>query len=802
MTAERWRQVREVLYAAAQKDPAARARFLGERCGGDSGLRAEVERLLAALDESGAFLEPPAPAGRDLSGGKIGPYLILEPAGQGGMGMVYRAVREDDYRQEVAIKLVKREVETAALTARFRQERQALARLNHPNIARLLDGGSTADGRPYLVMEWVEGSSITAYANEQGLEVRQRLMLFLTMCDAVAHAHRNLVVHRDLKPSNVLITAAGAPKLLDFGIAKILAPEADDEPEPVTMTPAGGQALTPDYASPEQVRGEPLTTATDIYSLGATLYELLTGVRPHKFETRTPTEIERVVCERDIALPSAVAQAPGVPAAVLRGDLDNVVRKAMEKDAGRRYSHAEEFATDVRRYLEGRPVLARPGSAAYRARKFAARNKVLAVAAVAVTFALAAGLGLALWQANVARHQRELAERRFELARRVADSLLYEINDRIQDLAGSTAARELLLRRSLEYLDALSRESGSNAPLEMDVANAYMRAAMLQGVPGVSNLGNPAAARESLRKAQALLESALAVSPRSVEIRRDLARMHREAAEVGPDNADSGRHAQAALDLAEELRRERPQDAAVLDELELSEFAMARSLVMLDRYAEGIAYYRRSLTHAGGSAPLNVALAHKSLGAVLFKTGDLAESLKEYQAAMAIDEQRVRTNPANGRARLDLSYDYADMGLVLLRLRRTAESVEMYRKAEGLRAQMVAADPRDARAAAALVSGEWRLGWALSVAGDRAQATEAFRRAVSGAKEMIARLPDKTVGMRALAAASWNIGEAYRRVWGSCAQAVPWLRRARELYGEIGEPTRRLDASLSACGVR
>jgi tetratricopeptide (TPR) repeat protein len=798
MTAERWRQVREVLYRAAEKDAGARAEFLRESCGGDGDLREEVERLLAALDESGAFLEPAAPAERDLSGGKVGPYLVLERAGQGGMGTVYRAVREDDYRQEVAIKLVKREVETDALTARFRQERQALARLNHANIARLLDGGTTADGRPYLVMEWVEGESITEYADAGKLGVRERLGLFLTVCDAVAHAHRNLVVHRDLKPSNVLITAAGAPKLLDFGIAKILSAEAGDEAE--TMTVSGGQALTPDYASPEQVRGEPLTTATDVYSLGATLYELLTGTRPHRFETRTKPEIERVVCEREVTLPSAVAQAPGVAAGALRGDLDNIVRKAMEKDQGLRYAHVDEFAADVRRYLEGRPVLARRGSAGYRLRKFAARNKALAGTAAAVAIALAAGVGLALWQAGVARYQRGLAERRFELARRVADSLLYEINDRIQDLAGSTAARELLLRRSLEYLDALARESGSNAALQRDVANAYMRAAMLQGVPGVSNLGNPAAARESLGKAQALLESALAVSPGSVEIRRDLARAHRESAQVGRDGAEFQRHAQVALAMVEELRRERPQDAAVLDDLERSEFTMARSLVALERYPDAAVYYRRALAHAGGSAPQNVALDHKSLGAVLVKTGELEGALKEYEAAMATDEERVRANPADGRATLDLSYDYADTGLILVRLKRAVEGVEMYRKARGLRAQMVAADPRDARAASALVSAEWRLGYALSVAGDRAHAAEAFGRAASGAEGMIARLPDRTVGTRALADAAWNIGETYRGNWGACAQAVPWLTRARELYRELKEPTPRVDESLAACG--
>lgn len=280
MTAERWRHIREVLYAAAGKEAADRALFLRESCGDNSDLRLEVERLLAALDESGAFLEPGSPAERDLSGGKIGPYLILEQAGQGGMGTVYRAVRDDDYHQQIAIKLVKRDLETDILLARFRQERQVLALLNHPNIARLLDGGTTADGRPYLVMEWVDGAPITEYCRTRNLSLQQRLRLFLSVCQAVAHAHGNLVVHRDLKPSNILITPEGVPKLLDFGIAKIVSPEPCRDG--AAMTLAGAQALTPEYASPEQVRGEPATTATDIYSLGAVLYELLAGARPHK----------------------------------------------------------------------------------------------------------------------------------------------------------------------------------------------------------------------------------------------------------------------------------------------------------------------------------------------------------------------------------------------------------------------------------------------------------------------------------------------------------------------------------------
>jgi tetratricopeptide (TPR) repeat protein len=799
MTSERWRHVREVLYAAAGREAAERPAFLEECCGDDAELRGEVERLLAALDRSGAFLEPAGPPERNLTGGRIGPYLILDEAGHGGMGAVYRAVREDDYRQQVAVKLVKRDVETDFLLARFRQERQVLALLNHPNIARLLDGGTTTDGRPYIVMEWVEGSAITEYCVARKLPLKPRLELFLRVCQAVAHAHVNLVVHRDLKPSNILITPAGDPKLLDFGIAKILLPEPGGDS--LTLTLGATRALTPDYASPEQVRGEPVTTATDVYSLGAVLYELLTSARPHRFETRTAPEIERVICAQDVSRPSEAAGDAGVPARELRGDLDNIILKAMEKDPARRYSHVDELALDIRRYLEGRPVLARPDSLWYRASKFARRNRVLAGAGAAVAIALAAGLGTALWQARAARHQGELAERRFELARRVADSLLYEVNDQIQDLAGSSKARELLLRRSLEYLDALSKEASANPMLQRDMANAYRRAAALQGISGVSNLGNPGAARESLRKSLALLERARASDPLSVDIRRDLASTHQEFVALGGDGAEMMKHAQTALSLVEELRRERPADPALLAGLPIAEFSMARSLAALSRDSDAIGYYRRALSHSSASLPENIALNHKFLGALLIKTGALDDALKEYAAAAVLDEERVRSNPSNGRAKLDLSYDYADSGLILLRLKRAPVAVEQYRRARELRAAMAATDPRDARAAVALVSVDWRLGLALSVAGDRPAAAQAFRDAVRAGETMIASLPDKSLGTRALAEACWNIGLSYKGDWSSCTQAVPLLTRARVLYRELNQPTTQIDRSLTECAA-
>jgi len=797
MSPDRWSRIRELLHQAATKNASDRADFLQVNCGDDLDLRGEVERLLTALEESGSFLEPREAAEGEPGGARIGPYLIVERAAQGGMGTVFRAVREDDYRQQVALKLVKREIETDFLLERFRQERQALALLNHPNIARLLDGGTTRDGRPYLVMEWVQGCPITDYCAKQKVPLKERLLLFHSVCRAVAHAHSNLVVHRDLKPSNIFMTDDGVPKLLDFGIAKILSPDPDGSATAATVS--GSWALTPEYASPEQVRSQPITTATDIYSLGAVLYELLTGVCPHRFENGSRPEIERVVCMEDVQPPSAATGPAGLPARELRGDLDNIVLKCMEKLPARRYSYVEELAADVRNYLEGRPVTARPASIGYRAAKFARRNKTLVATAAAIGISLTIGLALALWQARVARGQREIAERRFELARRVAASLLYDVHDQIEDLAGSTKAREYLLQKSLDYLDALSREASGSPALARDLAGAYRRAAALQGVSGTSNFGQTAAARESLRKAVDVLNQALKLDPRSFELRRDLASTHREFVGIANDANDKLQHAQTAMAIVETLRRERPGDASLVDDLQLSEFDMGRSLVMLNRDTEAIDYYRRAISHGGESRAENLALDHRSLGAVLIRTGALDDALAEYRAAAALDEQRVRNEPANGRGKLDLSYDYTDWGLILLRLNQAGASVEKYRQAVRLRTAMAAADPHDARAATALVSAEWRMGRAMTRAGDRAAAAQAFRRAVAEGERMIATLPDSKTGTSVLADACWNIGLCYQKDWGSCTQAEPWFVRARQLFQKLNHPTPDIDKALAEC---
>ncbi len=504
MTPERWEQIKPLLSAALDRPPAERAALLTDACAGDAALRAELESLIAAHEEAGAFLDTPAvphplqvaeaPPDTSQAGLRIGPYEVVRELGHGGMGVVYLAARADHaYDKQVAIKLVRGAFVDAYLAERFRDERQILASLNHPCIAHLLDGGTTPDGMPYLVMEHVEGEPIDAYCEQRGLSTRQRLALFRQVCDAVHYAHRNLVIHRDLKPSNILVTPEGTPKLLDFGIAKLVRRDMHAE--------ATVRSFTPDYASPEQVRGEPITTASDVYTLGVLLYFLLTQRKPYRV-TDDPLEQARVICEDEPAEPRTVAR-----------DLDTIVLKALRKEPERRYSSVEQFSTDIGRYLNGLPVLAAPDTLRYRAAKFVRRHTLGVASAAALFLMLAGATGVTTWQARVANRERERAEHRFNDVRQLATSVVGELHDAIKDLNGATPARKLLVTRAVEYLDRLATESAGNASLQRELAGAYAKMGDAQGNPYLANLGDRAGAMRSYQKAFELHSALAAGSP-------------------------------------------------------------------------------------------------------------------------------------------------------------------------------------------------------------------------------------------------------------------------------------------------
>jgi serine/threonine-protein kinase len=476
---ERWRRVSAVLDGAFELSAEERPRYLEDACGGDAALRREVEDLLAAEQAAGSFLAAPAaeraasllaePAERpgdpavSGGGGLVGPYRIVGELGEGGMGTVHLAERADgQFEQQVAIKLLRGHgLQSREARRRFLQERQILARLEHPAIARLLDGGVTEHGQPYFVMERVFGRPVTDHCDENRLGIEARLRVFLQICDAAQYAHRNLVVHRDLKPSNILVDPAGRVKLLDFGIAKLLEP--GDLGAPATRTLV--RAMTLEYAAPEQIRGDLVTTATDVYALGVLLYELLTGARPYRVRSGSSSELEWAVLDQEPQRPSAL-----VPR--LRGDLDWIVLKALDKEPERRYPSAEALASDLRRHLQGLPVTARADTLGYRARKFVRRHRLAAGAAALVLLSLVGGLVGTTWQARRARREARKAEA-------VKDFMksLFAASDPAQAQGRVRTARDLLDDGARRIETELEEQPEVQSEVARLIASVYLQLA-------------------------------------------------------------------------------------------------------------------------------------------------------------------------------------------------------------------------------------------------------------------------------------------------------------------------------------
>jgi serine/threonine protein kinase/tetratricopeptide (TPR) repeat protein len=664
MLPKRWNEVKNKLQEALELDPARRPAYLAEMGAVDPDLQRELESLIAFHELTGTdFLNAPvAQAASSLAsqaepdpllGRRVGSYQIMGQIGAGGMGEVYRAFRADDeYKKQVAIKLVRAGQNSDFVVNRFKNERQILASLDHPNIARLLDGGTTEEGVPYFVMELIEGHPINEYSDTHKLPTTERLKLFVQVCSAVQYAHQHLFIHRDIKPSNLLVTSDGVPKLLDFGIAKILegSPvEAQFEP---TLTVF--RVLTPGYASPEQIKGEPITTATDVYSLGVVLYELLSGHSPYRVATRTPHELSRAVCEFEIESPSVVVgqtENGGIgdgahhisPARVsalrdssplklsrrLRGDLDNIVLMALRKEPQRRYASVEKFAEDIQRHLENLPVIARKDTAGYRTSKFLIRHKAGAVAALVVIFTLLLGMAVTLREARIARAQQARAERRFNDVRALANSLLFDIHDSIRDLPGSTAARKLVLDRARQYLDSLAQEASRDPSLQREVASAYERLGDVQGRPITSSLGDQAGAVQSYNKSLDLRERLARTNQANADDEVSLAKIHRLIANAAVESGDvSGalEHAKKALAVT-----------TAMSDSRLGTSIAAAAELAYDYMALGV-------VESGGG------FNSKGLG-------DPYAAIRDFEKALAIASELLKNDPEN----VSLAYEVAGL---------------------------------------------------------------------------------------------------------------------------------------------
>jgi serine/threonine-protein kinase len=734
--ADRRAEIDEIFDNALDVTTEGRGAWLEARCGDDLELRREVELLLEAHAQKGGPLDMPAAAhlaaffsADRVQGRHIGPYRVLRELGRGGMGVVYLAERDDgQFRRRVAVKVLRASQDADELHRRFLAERQILASLNHPHIAQLLDGGVSDGQLPYLVIEYVDGLPITEYCDRQRLDVPARLKLFREVCAAVHHAHQNLVLHRDLKPGNVLVTATGQVKLLDFGIAKLLNPNLTGVDQPVTQT--AFRLMTPAYASPEQMRGDTLTTASDVYALGLLLYELLAGRLAHRITTDSPREIYEVVCERDPERPSecvthapAGATATTTPATLaaarastpdrlsrqLRGDLDAIVAMALRKEPGRRYGSAELLATDIGRYLDGLPVLAQRGSRWYRLEKLVRRHRGAATGVLASVAILIAAAGVSLRLAAVATRERDrgaAALAQTQRALRESDAVtqflvgLFEASDPTEGALDSLTAADLLRRgvaraeqlqaeplAQARMLETLGQVYANRGDLELG-ANLLRRALTARSNAGGANDPSVAATTSALAdvvRRQGRYASADSLAREALRVRR---------AALGNDHADVASSLQQVSGMA----------------VYLGNFTDAEA-----HQLEAVAV-RRRLANAD---PASLVSALERLSAILWRRGDEAGAERALREALAVIERAVpNAEPERSGVMLRL----ADLVDSRADGRAEAESLG-YRAVRGYRAAYGEAHPRTA-------AGMKELGTLLARHGRREEGERLLRQAL------------------------------------------------------------------------
>jgi len=747
------------------------------------------------------------------------------------MGTVFLAVRDDDvFHKRVALKILKRGMDTDSIVRRFRTERQILAGLDHPNIARLLDGGTTADGLPYLVMEFVDGAPLAEYATSRDLDTAARLQLFLLLCGAVQFAHQNLVIHRDIKPANVLVTTDGVPKLLDFGIAKLLNAELSGQTLAAATLP-GLQLMTPEYASPEQVRGEQVTTATDVYSLGILLYELLTGRMPYRITSRAVPEIVRAVCESEPLRPSIAVTRPLEPGAPgrlpridgdtalsnderwtrlrdthrlrrqLEGDLDNIVMKAISKEPQRRYASVDQLAEDVRRHLQGLPVLARQDTLGYRTSKFVRRHKRAVAAVAAVFVALVAGIVGVAWQAGVARAERARAEQRLDDVRRLANTFLFDVHDAVKDLPGSTPARQMMVRTGLEYLDKLAADAGDRADLRRELAAGYLRMGDVQGRPLNPNLGDSPGALASYKKSVGLYESLGVTEASPLDLRRDAATAYLRLSELLAATGDTRSGVQAvrtAVALVRDTATMPTATPAARRDLAVAYSRLGDMLAATGSSADALEQHKlalglmEKLSAEAPDDPANLrqlGVAYHKVGNVLGNPnypnlGDHEAALVEMRKSAAIFERAAAKYPDNAMFHRNLAVARSNSADILTALGRRDEAMAEERLALETYEAQVREDPSNAAAKNDLAIAFFKQAEMLDAAGRTREALPALERAAAIQDELAAADPDSTRARGEVATNDGMRGRLLAKL-GQRAAAFASLQRAVDTCREL-----------------
>lgn len=746
-------------------------------------VRREVLSLVAHGEDEGLLSQPAALAaladhGRE--GERLGPWRLGERLGSGGMGEVWLGRRDDGaYTGEAAVKVLKRGMDSAAVLARFAQEQQALARLTHPHIAHLLDAGRTADGLPYFVMERVRGVPIDKACEGRALE--QRLRLFLQLADAVAHAHRNLLVHRDLKPNNVLVTDEGQVKLLDFGIAKALDPfdGADG-----THTMAGERPFTPHYASPEQVRGEPVSTATDIYSLGVLLYVMLTGTRPYGRHATTPHEAARSVLEEAPTRPSTLS--PGLVADPqwmatrrrLRGDLDNILLKALDKTIERRYPSVEALASDVRAFLDGYPVSARPASWPYQAGKFVARHRVPAALALAALLALVGGLTATSMQMHQTELQRQAAERRFEQVRELARRLLFEYHDEIQLLPGSTPLRRRMLEDARAYLESLAHEAAGQPTLQREVGVAYRRLGELYHAEARPSLGDVQTSLVLVRQGRDLLAQVAQAAPADEVTRYQLAladvALARSLRSAGDPRAALEPTLQS-IALFERLVADKPNDKSyrieqVRGHMRMTELhgggnsaELADPVQVqqhLQRAVELVGPIRTDLPDDTDALAL-YASVHNLRGLQEFGQGRFETGLAILRTLVPVFARLRELAPDNTLFARDEAVNFLSQGTALMRLQRWAEALAASSEALRRMQAVAAADPANRATRRDVAKLQTDVAGSLARLGRNAEAAALMAQAIEDYESLARHDPNDRRLARQLASAHAQAAELH-----------------------------------------
>jgi eukaryotic-like serine/threonine-protein kinase len=734
MDSDRWSRLERIFDSVVDLPAGNQEPLLQRECEDDPALLDELRRLLARArsgqeSQSNKLFEaihavasipresdhlpqetsggPNDPAGGWL-GKRLGAYRIVREIGRGGMGVVFEAIREDsEFDKRVALKVAPNAAFSPEFSERFRAERQILARLEHPNIARMLDGGTTAEGVSYFAMEFVDGVPIDEYATSRALTIRQRIGLFLQVCDAVEYAHQNLTVHRDLKPSNILVTKEGSVRLLDFGIAKVL-DALDTSKTSTALAPA-----TPGFCSPEQWLGEPITTRTDVYSLGLVLYCLLTGSNPRSSDSKTPAALHREICEEETPLPSVTALAKGDKALAreLRSDLDTIVQVATHKQPERRYGSAAALGEDLRRYLDSMPIRARANSTIYQTQRFIRRHWLPVTAGATLLIALIGGI-------VSTRYQAQRAERRFQQVRKIANRLLVDVQNEIRNLAGSTKAQQIVIQTGVEYLDGLAKEAAGDPALQVELANGYLEVAQMSYAYGQLSNANPELAKTYYQKAKTIVDGLDPTTRSGLAGSMITSRVYQS---LGGFLCETGRQGEAlpllryAIEVTEAAYKRFPE---AIDLLEVMSGAYSvlvvnfegkpASLQALPRYLE-ISELRVARTPQSAMAKSDLGVAYSQAGkSALEDEGDRVSARMYFRKYIDLLRQSLAAEPDNTSMHRNLMLAWANLGDTALGTLNSNSHTGPYSR----RVEIPEKDRREALQAyrEALEQAKWRLG--------------------------------------------------------------------------------------------